>query len=460
MPEKTLKNLKETKEENKMLKNKNGITLVALVVTIVVLLILAGVSINLVVNQNGIIRKGKEAKNANKAATIKEELSLWEADKFASDNGAGTHESMDDFLTRLKNKGLISEDDIQVINDTRKLQVGKETIEFPSSAKTLVQAFLDGELKVGDYLNYNDYVDESKKTTTPTNENGWMDQTYIATKTTSWQILGLNESGNQLMLISQSPIKKEMQTNETSKKYLDTNPYLCLKGAYGYVNCKNMLNNICSIYDTSIGNAKSITIEEINRLMGVTVDYNNKVVYENKVPNTNIDKIGRLGTEYTYTTNDYTPDGYINNKTKATGTGSVTTNLYCYEWGNLSANDTLKTLLFSGTTDSDYNTKAYWLASNAIGVFNSSTNFGPGFVSSGNVNAGAGLYKANGDWFLSYYAVRPIIYIKTNATIEDLHVVDASEDDWKGYGIGMILDGSGNADNGEAGKDGALSITQ
>lgn len=45
-----------------MLKKENGITLVALVVTIVVLLILAGVSISLVLSQNSVIDKSKEAK--------------------------------------------------------------------------------------------------------------------------------------------------------------------------------------------------------------------------------------------------------------------------------------------------------------------------------------------------------------------------------------------------------------
>lgn len=43
------------------MKNNNGITIVALVVTIVVLLILAGVSINLVLGNNGVISKAKEA---------------------------------------------------------------------------------------------------------------------------------------------------------------------------------------------------------------------------------------------------------------------------------------------------------------------------------------------------------------------------------------------------------------
>ena len=55
------------------LKENHGITLVALVVTIVVLLILAGVSINLVIGQNGLINRAKEAaKNTTLASLIDE----------------------------------------------------------------------------------------------------------------------------------------------------------------------------------------------------------------------------------------------------------------------------------------------------------------------------------------------------------------------------------------------------
>lgn len=63
-----------------MFKKENGITLVALVVTIVVLLILAGVSISLVLGQNGLINKAQEAKSqtenagANEAYTFNEFL--------------------------------------------------------------------------------------------------------------------------------------------------------------------------------------------------------------------------------------------------------------------------------------------------------------------------------------------------------------------------------------------------
>ena len=52
-----------------MKKNQRGITLVALVVTIVVLLILAGVSINSVLGDNGIIAKAKEAQRKSAEAS-------------------------------------------------------------------------------------------------------------------------------------------------------------------------------------------------------------------------------------------------------------------------------------------------------------------------------------------------------------------------------------------------------
>ena len=44
------------------MKRDQGITLISLVVTIIILIILAGVSINLILGQNGIINKAKEAK--------------------------------------------------------------------------------------------------------------------------------------------------------------------------------------------------------------------------------------------------------------------------------------------------------------------------------------------------------------------------------------------------------------
>lgn len=66
------------------LKNK-GITLVALVVTIVVLLILAGVSINLVLGENGLITKAQEAKRKTAEAKENEITSMDSASDWVSE---------------------------------------------------------------------------------------------------------------------------------------------------------------------------------------------------------------------------------------------------------------------------------------------------------------------------------------------------------------------------------------
>ena len=60
---------------------EKGITLIALIVTIIVLLILAGVTINLAVNNQGIFNKAKTATRAYKNASENEQMGLDEADK-------------------------------------------------------------------------------------------------------------------------------------------------------------------------------------------------------------------------------------------------------------------------------------------------------------------------------------------------------------------------------------------
>ena len=174
---------------------------------------------------------------------------------------------------------------------------------------------------------------------------------------------------------------------------------MILKGAYGYVNCKQILNNVSGIYSTSLGTAESLTAEEINRLIGVTVDYTNQKVYANTDSNTNIDKMGVLGNQYTYKSRDYTPESYINNKTNATeGTKTDPATAYFYQWGNLTIEDTLKTILFNGTTSDVNFAKSYWLASPAVRADSGNADFGPGGVYDGDVGAGYDFFGSDGAW--------------------------------------------------------------
>ena len=58
------------------IKNKSGITLIALVVTIIVLLILAGISIQMLTGDNGIINNAQEASIKTESAKVDEEVKL------------------------------------------------------------------------------------------------------------------------------------------------------------------------------------------------------------------------------------------------------------------------------------------------------------------------------------------------------------------------------------------------
>ena len=65
-------------------RTQKGITLIALVVTIVVLLILAGVSLNAIFSENGIINRAKDAQNKMNQATQNDLIGLNELDKLIS----------------------------------------------------------------------------------------------------------------------------------------------------------------------------------------------------------------------------------------------------------------------------------------------------------------------------------------------------------------------------------------
>ena len=75
--------------------NQTGITLIALVVTIVVLLILAGVSLNAIFSENGIIKRAQDAQNKMDEATQNDldsinELNNWIDGKVNGTTGGGT----------------------------------------------------------------------------------------------------------------------------------------------------------------------------------------------------------------------------------------------------------------------------------------------------------------------------------------------------------------------------------
>ena len=116
-------------------KSNTGITLITLVITIVVLTILAGVSINTVVGDDGIIQKAKEKAEATRRASAEEEMNrlVLEYQLAKSD------ENFEDFLQEKINEGRINgatDNGDGTITITKKVE-GKDytvTVKKPSSS--------------------------------------------------------------------------------------------------------------------------------------------------------------------------------------------------------------------------------------------------------------------------------------------------------------------------------------
>ena len=92
----------------KIIKKAKGITLISLVITIIILLILAGVTLSLTLGDNGIITQAQKAKEAQEIAAIKEDLQLAILDKELEKGGTGlTREELEEIVG---NYGEMQED--------------------------------------------------------------------------------------------------------------------------------------------------------------------------------------------------------------------------------------------------------------------------------------------------------------------------------------------------------------
>ena len=87
-------------------REEKGITLVALVVTIIILLILAGVAINLTVGDNGIFTRVMEATDRYKAEEIIEEMQIIKANTAIDNKGKF---NIDDFFDNLVEEGIVGD---------------------------------------------------------------------------------------------------------------------------------------------------------------------------------------------------------------------------------------------------------------------------------------------------------------------------------------------------------------
>ena len=473
---------------------EKGITLIALVVTIVVLLILAGVSISMLTGENGIINKAQEAKVNTEIAEEKEAIGLAYNGVMAENrgNGVSAGELQAELISNGYDVTASGSNPITVkFNDSQRVYTvdNNGNIEIldgsdDNNGTTLVNMFIAGEscenpdncdneehLHVGDYLKYtpsnsNASTEDLEDNPLDAQYTGYSgeEQKYTVNSSTKWRVLGLSKDGKQLLLTTESPIQKDR-----------SNPYLILQGAESYIYCEKVLDGICSIYSNSslATEVRSMTMDDVTNALGITIDKEKNIAYKTADESeTELPYQGFFGIPYEYKKNNYAPENYVikkygeQNYTKktvgsianylSTKTGEIDNSAYMIPYTESSIVDSSSVIydvLFSGTTEEDKYAKSYWLAS--PGVFVDSDGgfayFGPGAVYDGVAGGGSDLFVSDGFWNAVRLAVRPVVSLKSDISDADIErdVASNPEDDiWTGYDNSDSLVASGSVNIG------------
>ena len=200
----------------KILKNTKGITLVALVITIIILLILAGISISALTN-TGIFQKAKDAKQKSEDAALDQNTKL---DEYENE--------LDKYLPEQGGEKLVDK-----VNDGT-IKVGDYISYTPDGAST--------ENILQELATYSGNTD-SKKNTTSTLTQEIDKETGL-----KWRVLDVKDG--KVRLISDRP----------------TTSIITLYGAKGYNNAVYLLDKTCkTLYNNSklASNVQNLKIEDI-----------------------------------------------------------------------------------------------------------------------------------------------------------------------------------------------------
>lgn len=107
--------------KNKRIMSKRGITLIALVITIIVLLILAGISITMLFGENGIIIRANEAKEREETSKIEEQIKIAIMSSLTEDKIF----DLEGFKQEIEKQGnsIVSEDENEIVISGGKVSV-------------------------------------------------------------------------------------------------------------------------------------------------------------------------------------------------------------------------------------------------------------------------------------------------------------------------------------------------
>lgn len=111
------------------MKENKGITIVALVITIVIMLILLGVTVTVVI-KGDLIDTAKESNDETRYAQVLEQKEMWESEKLATDRFGAQAETLEEFVERLKKEKILTEEEGEQILELGFVTIAKKDILF------------------------------------------------------------------------------------------------------------------------------------------------------------------------------------------------------------------------------------------------------------------------------------------------------------------------------------------
>ena len=372
------------------MRKNNGITLIALIITIIIMLILVAVSISILIN-SGLIGKAKEGAQKTKTA-YEQEQRLGDS---LNINGV-MYNSIDEFIGDLSGS--------------------REIHNWQREGDTLTCNHCNATFTIGQTVNYTAggietssiSADASGVTEAKADNKSWANsygesQTISRDAETTWVVLGredTNKDGNYETLLL-----------TTSKRTTDK---IRLYGASAYNNWVSECNRIAK--DLYGNEARGMTIEDVNQCFQYTPA--GAMYYENGVCLTTgnlTTKLNELSTwNDTKSNGTLTPDGA--NTEEALGNYELNGYWYSIPGDNMYITDDADSSNTSHTVTAIekeliFGNTHYWLASRGLYSHPDGAGFGPGAVTFSMAESYSRMYFSSGyvyDESLGFRAVIPL----------------------------------------------------
>ena len=430
-------------------KKEKGITLIALVITIIVLLILAGVTIATLTGDNGILGKANEAKTTNDEEKAKEQIKIAVMGSYGDDGKL----NYDDLKQNLGQIGITG------LPDTASYPLKVTLDGVKATIKENGEVEFGKTIEVGDYVDYNPTLGANTGdltyTSTTDKTGASSDQEFNAATYKSagygWRVLGVKNG--KIRLISEEFIGP----GKDKEIYIGNRTYYNLKGQKGYINGIEELNKISGIFGHGKGaeKATSITVEDINEITGYNpetakdgkgqfYEYGNKVTYTrgegSALSSSATNGKTWSGTESTFNYYDKASKTF---KALTSGNIQITSTYYEYEPTTLGTDRLAKPLQGvdeNGTFNEIYKMifgdwertekngyyrnftgtgtePRYWLASDYAYAYGSTVGWGLRYVYEGDVYYSS-LCESYGYEYSRSFGVRPVVSLKSDISLE------------------------------------------